>query len=66
MKISREKIELLQARKGITQLKLSELSGISRQNLSTVKLRGTCRPETAGKLAHALGVDPADIIESEG
>lgn len=66
MRISKEKIELLQAQKGIAQAKLAELSGISRQNLSTVKLRGTCRPETAGKLARALGVDPADIIESEG
>ena len=63
MNISREKIELIMAKKGLTASELATLSGISRQNFSTIKLRGTCTPETAGKIAKGLRVDPADIIE---
>lgn len=65
MNISREKIELLMANKGLTASELATLSGISRQSFSTVKLRGTCTPATAGKIAKGLCVDPADIIEKE-
>lgn len=63
MKISKNKIEVIMAVKGLTAAMVAEKSGISRQNFSTVRLRGTCTPATAGKLAHGLGVDPAEIIE---
>ena len=46
-----------------TQRMLAKKAGMSRQNVSTVVRRGTCEPRTAGKLASALGVDIADIIE---
>lgn len=65
MKISRQKIELLQAEKGLTATTLAERSGVSRQNISTLKGRGTCQPWTAQKIALALGVDVVDLIESE-
>lgn len=65
MKISKRKIELIMAQKFTSVSELAKLSGVSRQNISTVVLRGTCRPLTAAKLARALGVDPADIIEEE-
>lgn len=65
MKISRKKIEVLQAQHGYNYSQLAEVVGVSRQNLSAILGRGTCRPDTAGKIAHALGVDPADIIKEE-
>lgn len=65
MKISKDKIELIMAEKGLTAVKVAERSGISRQNFSTIKLRGTCAPPTAGKLAHGLGVDVAEITEED-
>lgn len=63
MKISKQKIFAAQAQLGITMKQLAELSGISRQNISTVVHRGSCRPETAGKIARALGVDVTEIME---
>ncbi|MDU6346525.1 MAG: helix-turn-helix transcriptional regulator [Clostridium sp.] len=63
MNISRQKIELLQAEKGISVTALAERSGVSRQNISTVKRRGTCNPITATKLAKGLGVSVAQIVE---
>ena len=38
------------------------LAGISRQNLSTIKTRGTCKALTACKLAAALGVDVTELL----
>jgi DNA-binding Xre family transcriptional regulator len=63
LNISRQKIELLQARKGLGTVDFAAKAGVSRQNISTLKLRGTCRPVTAARLAAALGVDVAEIIE---
>lgn len=53
------------ASKGLTAVELSKRTGISRQNISTIKLRGTCTPITAGKLARGLEVDLSEIIEKE-
>lgn len=66
MRVSREKIEYIMAGKGWTSAETAEKSGISRQNFSTIKLRGTCAPATAGKLARGLGVSVTEIIEKEG
>lgn len=65
MKISRRKIEIMQARKNMPTKQLTELSGISRENFSATVRRGNCRPETAGKIARALGVDVTEIMEDE-
>lgn len=65
MKISGNKIEWLAAEKGYTLKKLAENAGMTRQNLSTVKTRGTCRAETAGKIARALGVDVTEILKED-
>ena len=52
-------IEILAASKGMN---LTQLAGISRQNLSTIKTRGTCKALTACKLAAALGVDVTELL----
>ena len=62
MYINATKIELLMAEQGMTKVALSEKSGITRQNISTIVRRGTCEPRTAGKLANGLGVDLEEII----
>lgn len=67
MKISRENVEhaMLQSRI-LTCAALAERAGISRQNLSTIKNRGSCSMATLIKLADALGVEPAALLpESE-
>lgn len=63
MTISATKINLLKAEQRLTNVALAERSGISRQSISTILLRGTCNPITAGKLARGLGVSVADIIK---
>ena len=65
LKISKSKLDLLLAEKGINLTALAERSGISRQSISTIRGRGTCTPCTAAKLAKGLGVPVAEIIETE-
>lgn len=62
MTINGQRIELLLAEKGMSKVELAERSGISRQNISTIVLRGTCAPKTANKLAAGLGVSVREII----
>ena len=64
MKINGQKIQTLQAALGISQGRLAEMSEVSRQTLSTLLARGSCRPETAGKIARALGVKPEEIADT--
>ena len=63
VKINGQKIEILQAQRNLSTIAFAEKSGISRQNISTIKLRGTCAPTTLAKLAAGLGVDPAELVE---
>lgn len=65
MKISKNKIDLIMASKGLSAKEVSERSGISRQNFSTLRLRGTCTATSAFKIAKGLGVDPSEFIISE-
>ena len=64
LKISKQKIEILQAARKMTATKLAELSGVTRQQISTIKQRGTCQPWTPQKLADAFGVSLESIIET--
>ena len=65
MKINKNTFELLLAEKELSITKLAELSGISRQNISTIKQRGTCNPATAAKLAKGFGVPVTELTEQE-
>lgn len=58
-------IEIMAARKGMKIGQLADKAGMCRQNLSTIKNRGTCTALTACKIAAALGVDVAEIVEQE-
>ena len=63
MKINTHKINVLLAKKGLTQTALAELSGMTRQNVCAILNRGTCYPVSAGKIARALGVDVEELLE---
>lgn len=61
LKINKTKLDLFLARecKTITNLR----SGISPQTLAKAQKGENMRPYTVGRIARALGVDVADIIE---
>ena len=65
MKISSRKIIALMGSALMTQEKLAKAAGVSRATVNTTLLKGSCSTQTAGKIAKALGVDPAEIIEIE-
>lgn len=65
MKISRKKIEVQQARSGISSAQIAELCNTSVQVISRVLKKGVCNPVTLGKIARALGVDPEEITDDE-
>lgn len=58
-------LEILAARNGLNLGQLAEKAGLYRQNLSTIKRRGTCTAMTAIKIADALGVDVTEIVEED-
>lgn len=65
MKIDAGKIKMILAERGMTQAELAKACGVSRQNVSTILLRGTCSLVTAGKIAKGLGIQVAEIMKEE-
>lgn len=63
MKINRKKYVLARARACMGQKEL-EAAGIPKGTLCRA-LRQDVRPETAGRIARALGVDVTEIIETD-
>ena len=61
--LSDDKIELAQARKGLSQTDLAKLSGLSSLTINSVKKGHPCKPETLHKLAKALDVDPSELLQ---
>lgn len=65
MRINKQRVRITMAINGLTTKALAERMNTQANNLSTILTRGTCRPETANRIATALGVDVADILEKE-
>ena len=65
MEISKRKIKFLMAKQGLTTKALAERMDTQPNNLSTVLTRETCRPETAARIANALGVQLEEIVKEE-
>ena len=63
MKIQRAKIEMIQAKKGMSCKQIANKANIDPRTLSVILRRGSCRPESLEKIAKALDVEPADIME---
>lgn len=65
MKINNSRIKTLMAKQALTIKALAGRMNTQANNLSTVLTRGTCRPETAIRIADALGVQLEEIVKEE-
>lgn len=63
MRINRIKLITEMARQDITQLKLVELSGVSRATISGIQNGRSCSSNTAVKIADALKVPIEQLLE---
>ena len=63
VKTNRKKMELAMARACLNPQDLAKVAEMPVQTVNRVLLGRGVRPATVGKIARALGVDPADIIE---
>ena len=63
MKISKAKFDLAIARSG--KMREEYRDAISDGTLVNIRRGREIRPSTVGRIARALGCDPADIIEEE-
>lgn len=64
MKINNGKLEIELARHCMT-LSALRSDGLSPQTITRIRNGADVKPVTVGKIAKALGVDPAEIIEME-
>ena len=65
MKLNVFKLELLIAEKGLNYKQFAKIAKVSRQQLSTIRGRGTCQTDTAFKLSKALQVPLTTIIKED-
>lgn len=63
MKIDRFKLTMELMRQELTQKQLAEISGVSRVTINYIKAGKSCSDEIGKKIAKALKVKVADIIE---
>ena len=66
MKISKSRFDIEMARKRLTKTALASKAKISHVRLNAILNSKNIRPETAGRIAKALGVDVTEILEEEG
>lgn len=67
LRVDKKKIEILQARNGISVGKLITISGLTEKTIQNMKNGKPCRLLSVHKLAKALGADVNEILkESEG
>ncbi len=60
-----DKVQRLRRGKAWTQAKLAEEAGVGQSTIAQIETGARKRPHpgTLGKLANALGVSPADLLE---
>ncbi len=63
MRVDRIKLVTELAKRDMTQKRLAELSGVSRQTITYIRGGKSCSDEVGQKIAKALGVDIAKIME---
>ena len=59
------RLRAVRERKALTQDELASMAGVSRQTVLKIEGGLEPRPPTIRKLANALGVEPADLMEPE-
>lgn len=65
MRISRIKLVTELTKRDMTQLELSNLSGVSRTTINFIKNGKSCSDATAGKIAKALNVPVEQLVDLE-
>lgn len=65
MKVNRKKLYLAMARACMDSADLPAASQLPRPTVQNAITGRNIRPATLGKIAKALGVDPAEIVEME-
>lgn len=65
VKLAREKIDLVMARKKMSVMGLAEAYGVSRARLNVILNSRKVTPICAGRVADALGVDVTEILADE-
>lgn len=65
MKVNPKVIKRMMCEKLMTQQDLATVAGVARATINGTLLKGSCSTSTAGKIAKALCVDPAEIIATE-
>lgn len=63
MRIDRVKLVTELAKRDMSQKRLAELAGISRATINYVRAGKSCSDEVGQKIADALGIDIAKILE---
>ena len=63
MRINRKKLAALMIDKDFNANRLSEQSDLSRVTVSGIRTGKSCSKETVEKIARALNVDPAELLE---
>lgn len=63
MKLDKRKVDLLMAKRCMTQQQLCDAAGVSVTAVAGISKTRTSKTLTIGKIAAALGVEPEDIIE---
>ena len=65
MKANRKALELAMARACLDSRELAEKARLPRPTLNNAITGRSIRPSTMGRIARAIGVDPAEIIKQE-
>lgn len=63
MKLDRNKVELVRARKQMSVTNIADTYGVSRARMNAILNQRNVTALCAGRLAKALGCDVVDIIE---
>lgn len=65
MLVDRKKLELAMARACMSSADLPVAAGIPRPTVQNAVVGKSVRPATLGRIAKALGVDPAELLKEE-
>ncbi|MDY4770881.1 MAG: helix-turn-helix transcriptional regulator [Lachnospiraceae bacterium] len=63
MRLNKTKLLFILAEKEMKQSEVATACGMSKGNFSVIVSGKRCRPETAGKIAKALGVPVSEIFD---
>ena len=65
--MSHNRVKILRERRGLTQIELSKISGVSRATIAALETgkRPWIRPSTRTKLARALKVKPHELMKED-